>query len=109
MEETNKDIKILGGNIELSGFKVIDKSSMVIVKKMIGTYARKIEEHGDKIGEIKLTLKPVHEKEKSEKYELHALIIDNGKRYSAETTERNLFVAIDDVLKKILKGMSKNE
>ena len=37
----------LGGNIELSGFREIDPASMVIIKKIVGNYARKFSDHFD--------------------------------------------------------------
>lgn len=95
----------LGGNIELSGFRDMDSSSMVIIKKLAGTYARKISEHCKNLQAIRITLKPIHEREKSEKYEVHAKVIDDGKVYASETVDRNLFVAVDSVLKKITSEM----
>lgn len=99
MDKENLD---LSGNIQLTGFKVIDESSMIILKKVIGNYAKKIAQLTKKMEKLHITLKPVHEREKSEKYEVHAKVVDNGKVYSSEITERNLFVAVDSVLKKIV-------
>jgi len=99
------DVK-LGGNIELSGFSDIDSSSMIVVRKMVGNYANRIAELTQKLDVVHLTLKPVHEKEKSEKYEIHAKIIDDGKIYVSSVTERDLFVAIDTVFKKIVSELS---
>lgn len=95
----------LGGNIELSGFRDIDSSSMIVLKKIIGNHARRISELAKKPEALHITLKPVHEREKSEKYEVHAKIVDNGKMYAAEITDRNLFTAVDTVLKKIVNEM----
>lgn len=100
------DIKKTGG-FELSGFREIDDSSMAIIKRMAGTYARKIAEHGTKIELIKITLKSVHKREKGEIYEIHSYIIDNGKKYASEAQDRNLFVAVDDALKRIVKELSR--
>ena len=38
----------LGGNIELSGFRDIDGASMVVLKKIIGNYARRLSELSEK-------------------------------------------------------------
>jgi len=54
---------------------------------------------------LHITLKAVHEREKSEKYEVHAKVIDGGKVYASEITDRNLFVAVDSVLKKVVNEM----
>ena len=96
----------LGGHIQLSGFKDIDSASMVIVKKMIGNYARKMSDNSSTFEKLHITMKPVHATEKSEKYEVHAHMIDSGKPYVSEVTDRNLFVAIDLVLKKIQKAIN---
>ena len=100
-EETHK----LGGNIELSGFRDVDSSSMIVIKKIVGNYAKRIAELTKKLQTLHITLKPVHEREKSEKYEIHAKVVDDGKVYASETTNRNLFVAVDDVLKKIVSEL----
>ena len=95
----------LGGNIELTGFRAIDSSSMIVLKKIIGNYAKRIAELTKKLQTLHITLKPVHEREKSEKYEVHAKVVDDGKVYASEITERNLFVAVDTVLKKIVNEL----
>ncbi len=95
----------LGGNIQLTGFREIDSSSMIVIKKIVGNYAKRIAELTEKLEILHMTLKPIHEREKSEKYEVHAKVVDNGKVYASETTNRNLFVAVDDVLKKIVSEL----
>ena len=91
----------LGGNIELSGFKDIDSASMVIVKKMVGNYAKKMSDLVSSFERLHITVKAVHATEKSEKYEIHSRLINRGKPTVSEVTDRNLFVAIDDSLKKL--------
>ena len=96
----------LGGNIELSGFKDIDGASMVVLKKIIGNHVRRMTEISDKFESLKVTMKPVHETEKSEKYEIHAQLMNDGKPVVSEVVERNLFVAVDDALKKVISEIS---
>ncbi len=96
----------LGGNIQLSGFRDIDGASMVVLKKIIGNYARRLSELSGKFESLHVTMKPVHETEKSEKYEIHARLIDNGKPFVSEVVERNLFIAVDSALKKIVNELS---
>jgi len=91
----------LGGNIELSGFQSLDRDTMVVLKKIVGNYAKRFSEICKKFEKLSLKMKLVHEKEKSEKYEMHGMVIDGGKQYNSEITERNLFVAVDKVFKKI--------
>lgn len=95
----------LGGNIQLTGFREIDSSSMIVLKKIVGNYAKRISELTKKMEAIHITLKPIHEREKSEKYEVHAKVIDDGKVYASEMTDRNLFVAVDSALKKMVNEL----
>ena len=100
------DIVELGGNIQLAGFRDIDGASMVVLKKIIGNYVRKMSDIAKKFESLHVTMKPVHETEKSEKYEIHAKLLDNGKPFVSEVVERNLFVAVDNALKKIVNELS---
>ena len=95
----------LGGNIELSGFKDLKGGDMVIVKKIVGNHVKRITELAKKFESIKITLKTVHETEKSKKYEVHVILLADG-QHNAETTERNLYFSIDNVLKKIINKIS---
>ena len=92
-------------DIQLTGFRDIDSSSMTVLKKIIGNYAKRISELTKKMGTLHITLKPIHEREKSEKYEVHAKVVDDGKVYASEMVDRNLFVAIDSVLKKLVNEL----
>ena len=40
-ESASEEILQLGGNIELAGFKELDRDSMVVLKKIVGNYAKK--------------------------------------------------------------------
>ena len=103
MEEdlSEKDIE-LGGNIVLAGLKKIGKGELGVVKKLVGSYARKMSDNIEGFEELKLVLKTVHRTEASEKYEIHAHVTVKGKPVTSEATERNLFVVLDDVLKTAL-------
>jgi ribosome-associated translation inhibitor RaiA len=95
----------LGGNIELSGFNELDGGIMMVLKKIVGNYARKMSDRSSNFEKLSLHVKKVHEKEKGKKYELHAQLLDNGKSMNASFTDRNLFVAVDSALKGIEKQM----
>src|SRR3989344_5341758 len=105
----NKSSEKAAAIMQYAGFTDVDESSLALVKKSIDTHHRKIEEHGKNIELVKITLKDVHKKEKGEIYELHAYVIDNGKKYASETTNRNLLAAVDDVLNKIIKEITSRE
>lgn len=102
----DEDNLALGGNIELTGFRNVDSSSMIVLKKIVGNYAKRISELTKKLDRLHVTLKSIHEREKSEKYEVHAKIIDDGKVYASEMVDRNLFVAVDSALKKIVNELT---
>ena len=91
----------LGGNIKLVGFKEISRAELVVVKKIVGSYARKLSDSLEGIHEIKVTLKPVHKTEGSEKFELHSSVHADVGHFEAEIIERNLFVGLDAVLHKV--------
>ena len=99
-EEENQTIQ-LGGNIELSGFKEIDGGSMIIIKKIVGSYVRKFADKTQNLQKFSLNMKKVHSNQENAIFELHGNIIRDGKTYSAETAERNLFVAVDSVMRKL--------
>ena len=102
-----EDILKLGGAIELSGFAQIDKSSMIILKKMIGNHVRKISDLSQNFQNIKLTMKSVHPTDASEIYEIKGLLNDNGKQFTVDHTERNLFVGVNKVLTKLENTIKK--
>jgi len=101
----NADVLNLGGNIELTGFSDLDGGSMVILKKIVGNYAKKMSDRAKNFENLKLTMKPVHEREKSELYEVKGYLFFGGQPTVAEETDRNLFFAIDKVLKRLEESL----
>lgn len=106
-EEGSDEILALGGNIELSGFQKLDRDSMIVLKKIVGNYAKRFSEICEGFQKLKLYMKPVHESEHSGRYELNAMLVDNGRNHTAEYTDRNLFFAVDKVMKKIEASIAK--
>ena len=100
------DIVELGGHIELSGFRELDGASMIILKKIVGSYAKKFSESITDFEKLSVNMKKVHEREKSEKYELHAKLVAGGRQFNSEVTDRNLFFALDKALKKVEKEIA---
>ena len=76
--ENYDDIQ-LGGNIELIGSAEIDRAQMVVVKKIVGNYARKFSEMVQNFEKLTLGVKRIHAVEKSENYEITAKLIAGGK------------------------------
>lgn len=91
---------LLGGNIELSGFKELDGASMIVLKKLIGNQAKRFAELGE-FEKLLIKMKAVHKTEKSEKYEIHGTLKSAGQHLHAEAIDRNLFFAVDKVLKRL--------
>ena len=95
------DSQQLGGNIELSGFREIDGGSMIVLKKIIGNYARRFSDRLQTIDKLSLTLKKVHDSGGQPRFELHCMLAAAGQQYNSEHTDFNLFFVTDKVLKNI--------
>jgi ribosome-associated translation inhibitor RaiA len=92
----------LGGNIQLVGFKQVSLSDVVVVKKVVGHYTRKIQEACKNFQSITIILKEIHKIENSAKMEIHVKVFDEGRTFNSEVVDKNLFVALDSALKKML-------
>ncbi|MBN2368298.1 hypothetical protein JXC34_04720 [Candidatus Woesearchaeota archaeon] len=91
----------LGGNIELVGFNDIDSSELIVLKKIIGNFARKFSDQlQEDYEKLTLTLKKIHG-EKSSKFEVQAKIMTKSKPINSECTQNNLFFCVAEVLKKL--------
>ena len=99
------DMPDISNSIQLAGFREIDSSAMEIVKKNIHNHARRIAELAKNMGILHVTLKSLHEREKSEIYDIHAKVTDSGKVYASHSTDRNLFVVVDKALQKLINEM----
>jgi hypothetical protein len=96
---------VLGGNIELIGFKELDGGSMVILKKMIGNHVRKMSDAAGNFEKLTVSLKKVGAG--SKKFEIQAKAINNGRPYSSEVTDFNVFFTVDKALSSINNQLSK--
>ena len=92
-----EDIQQLGGNIELIGFQEVDGGSMIILKKVIGSYARKFSDRMNGIDKLSIRMKKVG----NSQFELYCSLVKEGQQFNSDLTEYNLFVAMDKILKKI--------
>lgn len=86
----------LGGNIELSGFKDVDKAQMFVLRKMVGNYAKTMSEKKTDFKDLKVSLTKEGDN-LNLKAEMNA-----DKAYTAEESSNNLFVALDLALRKIV-------
>jgi ribosome-associated translation inhibitor RaiA len=106
VEDKVNDSVSLGGNIELIGFKQVSLADVVVVKKLVGHYTRKIQEHSQNFEKIQIFLKEIHKVDNNAKHEIHVKVLDSGKALSSEVVDKNLFTALDSALKKVLGEVS---
>jgi len=85
---------VLGGNIKLIDFEDLEPAFLIVVKKMVGSYVKKLSEKMD-VKEFSL------KKVKDENFLLEATIIAD-KEYSASASDKNLFYCINKVFSELL-------
>ena len=98
-EVTMQDEELkLGGNIILVGFS-LEPSEMIVVKKIVGHYAKKISE---KINyqDLKVNLKKT-QKAKTFLHEIEASAKTDKGILAANTSNNNLYTALSGALEKI--------
>jgi hypothetical protein len=98
---------VLPENIELRGFKIIDEVSYSAVVQEVTDFAKKIERSCNNFERLSLVLKPIHENEKSSKFEIQGKVLDNGRTFAAVNTDKNLLLAINKVFTKIENELKK--
>ena len=98
-----EDIK-LGGNISLVGFDKLDGAELIIVKKIVGNYIKKMSEIAD-YKEMRLTLHS-HPHGKTFKHEIEGFAMFSEGRFATNVVEWNLFTAISMACEKIFNEVS---
>ncbi len=96
----------LGGNIVLVGFS-LDPAEMIIVKKIVGHYAKKISEKTE-YTQIKVTLKQT-QKQQSFLHKINAKIESQSGNFASEVEERNLYSGLSDALEKVYNQATHKE
>ena len=91
--------------LQLAGFRNLESSTMEVLMKNINNHARRIAELAENLSKIHITLKSLHEREKSEISDIHLKVTDGGKVYASHVTDRNIFVAVDKALQKVINEM----
>ena len=87
--------------VELSGFRDIDEAAMGDLQRVVQSYLKRYGEICGKFQKLMLKMKKVHAQVHSEKYEIHASVMDNGRLYTSTITDKNLISAVDSALNKI--------
>lgn len=97
--QENSENIMLGGNIELVGFKEMDGGSMIILKKMIGNHVRKLSDVSKNFEKLTVHMKKVGGGDN--KFEINIKMLDNGTAYTTEVTDFNLFITLNKAMEKI--------
>lgn len=84
----------LGGHIELEGFDDIEPAQLVVIKKIVGSSAKKISEEIAELDNLQITLK---ENEK-DKVTISGKIKIKDAEHEAEASDKNLFFALNKVI-----------
>lgn len=90
----------LGGNIELNGISKLNGGEIVILKKMVGTYTKKISESKENFEKLSINFN-----KDDSKYKIKCQVSINGKNYTAEAKNSNLFFTINEVFTQIEKEL----
>lgn len=88
----------LGSIIELINFDNLKKDELIIIKKFVGNYAKKISEKQKKFKKLVVTLNP------NSSYEIKA-ISHGEKDYGVIVSGPNLFFVLDKTLSELLKKL----
>ena len=94
---------ILGGNIALVGFEILDPAELIIVKKIVGGYVKKMGNSGD-YQDMRLVLQQ-HPHGKSFKHEIVGKANFKEGQFNSNAMEWNLYTAISQVCDGILEGV----
>ena len=93
--EKDGDTLILGGNIQLTGFQEFRGDEMVIVKKIVGNYAKKFSE------QCQFERLEVDVRAGADAFEVSGTVMNNGTPVSSVSTDGNFFFVLDKVLRDI--------
>ena len=87
----------LGNNMELSGFSELDHASLIVVKKIVGNYARKINDNKGEFQKLSLDLVS----DDPNKLQIIGKLDINGNSYGSIAEDINLFFALDKALNQL--------
>ena len=84
----------LGGNIKLEGFDNIEQSKLVVIKKIVGNFIKKLEAENKVAIILKLS-------EENSEFKIDGELNLNEQNKISSVTEKNLFFALNNVLTKL--------
>ena len=88
----------LGGNIKLKGFNEIDNPHLIIVKKIVGNYTKRLTEENADFKELILELDS-----NKGKFKINAELLKGSKSSKSNSDGPNLFFAISTALESFRK------
>jgi len=84
----------LGGSIFLENFETIEQGQLIVVRKVVGNYTKKISEKHKDFKKITVTIIP------ETKFKVK-VTLETAETKEAEAENQNLFFALDQALAKI--------
>ncbi len=88
----------IGDKTTLHGFEVLERDELLISKKQLGSYIRAICDNFENCS-INIYL----EKKGNEEYLIKSELLVNDKTMESETSNNNLFMALDESMKGLIK------
>ncbi|MBT3262356.1 hypothetical protein HN992_00790 [Candidatus Woesearchaeota archaeon] len=87
----------LGGNIKLKGFSEIDNASLIVIKKIVGNYAKKLAETTDDFQNLILSLESKTPKD----FKINIEFQKTSENLNSEIQGENLFFTLSKALEGI--------
>lgn len=87
----------LGGNIKLKGFSNLDTATLIVVKKIVGNYTKKLSNDHPDFTELVLELNHLEDK----KFSINANFSRTSGELTSEANGKNIFFAISAALERI--------
>ncbi len=94
---SNEDHIKLGGGIELNGFSGVEKAHLVVVKKMVGNSAKEMTEKARGFEKVAVTVS-----KEGQDFKVNVELTASGNQMTANSTENNLFMALNGALKGVV-------
>ncbi len=89
----------LGGNIKLINFEGIEPTLLIVIKKVVGNYTKKISETSQDFKSIEVSL----EDKAKNKIKVK---VNTDKEHISEASNSNLFFSLNEALNKSLKSIT---
>jgi hypothetical protein len=84
----------LGGNINLENFEAVEPGQLIVIRKVVGNYTKKISEKHEDFKKITVSIIP------ETKYKIK-VTLELTETKEAEAENSNIFFALDQALAKV--------